>query len=158
MKMKNPTVKDAIPLFLFHATAIPIIVPIKKLITVERPISPKVQGTATLKTSDTGVGNLEREIPRSPLAKFPRYLKYCRISGSPVSSPKATFIDSRASGGTPCILSIRSDAGSPGINRGRKKFRVTATKRANRRMLIFLKKYFNTTPLNVNKKNRRKTI
>src|SRR6056297_143576 len=142
MKIKKPTVNVAKGLFLFQAHAMPMIVPIIKLIIVESPISPRLQGIATFKTSATGVGNLDMEIPKSPFNRLKRYFPYCVIRESSVLTPKAAFMDSKASGGTPCILSTRSDAGSPGIILGKKKLMVIATKRAKSKSPTFLAKYF----------------
>ena len=132
--------KEANFVLRFHATPIPIIVPRKKLIIVAVPMRPTVQGTATWRTRPTGVGNLEIEIPRSPLIRFSRYFPYWSRRGSVESTPKAAFIASSDSRGMPCILSIKSCAGSPGIILGMKKFRVTATNKANSSKPIFLAK------------------
>ena len=70
----------------------------------------------------------------------------CIRDRSLVSSPKAIRIDSIDSGGMPCIRSINSLAGSPGIIRGIKKFNVIATKRANNNKPILRKKYFTISP------------
>lgn len=143
--MNTPTTAVAHFRLRFQATVIPNIVPAKKLRMVDNPIKPSVQGIATARTSDTGVGNLEREIPNWPRAIWTKYFPYCTITGSSVSIPKAIRIDSKDSGEIPGIRSISSRAGSPGINRGIKKFSVMATNIANKSRPIFRAKYFKTT-------------
>ncbi len=142
MKMKVPTVNVAQRLLRDHAAPIPSIVPMKKLRIVASPINPSVHGIAIFKTSLTGVGKRDNEMPRSPFSKLSKYLPYWTINASFVSNPKAIRIDSIDSGGMPCIRSINSLAGSPGINRGMKKFNVIATNRANSNRPILRKKYF----------------
>jgi hypothetical protein len=100
------------------------------------PTSATVQGSEVAMTVETGVGKSLTEIPKSPRARFPRYDRYCRISGSSESVPSSSSYARRADGSTPlprcCSFAIRMSTGSPGIIRGMKKFNVTAAQRATR--------------------------
>ena len=63
-------------LFRFQAQEMPMMVPMIKLMIVASPMRLRLQGIATFRTSDTGVGNLEIEMPKSPLSRFNKYFPY----------------------------------------------------------------------------------